>query len=127
MTLARRASVAGPALALLVCAGGCAHAPRSDSGRETGLASYQGREAEGRSTASGRPYRSAAMTCAHRTQPFGAVLRVVDLETGRAVDVEVIDRGPFVEGRIVDLSLAAARELGIVGRGLARVRVTRLR
>jgi len=126
---ARRAHTARPALALLLllCAGACAHAPRAAAGREAGLASYQGRAAEGRPTASGRPYRSADLSCAHRTQPFGAILRVVDLDTGRAVEVEVIDRGPFVDGRIVDLSFAAASSLGIVGRGLARVEVTRVR
>ena len=113
-------------LLLLLAAAACAHA-RPGPGAETGLASYQGREREGKRTASGRPYRAAEMSCAHRTQPFGALLEVVDLDTGRSATVEVIDRGPFVEGRIVDLSLAAARALGIVERGLARVRVTRVR
>jgi len=110
----------------LLLGGACAHVPVSRPGPETGLASYQGREQEGRRTASGRPYRAAELSCAHRTQPFGAVLEVVDLDTGRSVRVEVIDRGPFVAGRIVDLSLAAAKGLGMVERGLARVRVTRL-
>ena len=64
-----------------------------------------------------------AMTCAHPTAPFGAQLRVTDLENGRTVVVTVTDRGPFKRGRVVDLSLAAARKLGIVERGLARVRV----
>lgn len=105
---------------------GCAHAPAARSAPEVGLASYQGRETEGKRTASGRPYRAAELSCAHRTHPFGAVLEVVDLDTGRSVRVQVIDRGPFVAGRIVDLSLAAARELGMVERGVARVRVSRL-
>lgn len=113
-------------LLLLLAAAACAHA-RPNPAAETGLASYQGREREGKRTASGRPYRAAEMSCAHRTQPFGAVLEVVDLDSGRSVTVEVIDRGPFVEGRIVDLSLAAARALGIADRGLARVRVRRVR
>jgi rare lipoprotein A len=64
-----------------------------------------------------------ALTCAHRTAPFGTRLRVTDLETGRTVVVVVNDRGPFVRGRVVDVSLAAARKLGMVERGLARVRV----
>jgi rare lipoprotein A len=67
-----------------------------------------------------------ALTCAHPRAPFGTRLRVTDLETGRAVVVTVTDRGPFVPGRIVDLSLGAARALGIVDRGLAKVRVERL-
>jgi rare lipoprotein A len=64
-----------------------------------------------------------ALTCAHRSAPFGARLRVTDVETGRSVVVTVTDRGPFADGRVVDLSLAAARKLGMVQRGLARVRV----
>jgi rare lipoprotein A len=106
----------------------CGH-PRTPapSGVEVGLASYQGREREGKRTASGRPYRAAESSCAHRTHPFGALLEVVDLDTGRSVRVEVVDRGPFVQGRVVDLSLAAAEALGIVERGLARVRVSRVR
>ncbi len=67
-----------------------------------------------------------AMTCAHRTAPFGARLRVTDVETGKSVVVTVNDRGPFRRGRIVDLSLAAARQLGIVKRGVAHVRIERL-
>jgi rare lipoprotein A len=67
-----------------------------------------------------------AMTCAHPSAPFGTRLRVTDLETGRSVVVTVTDRGPFVRGRVVDLSLAAARALRIVDRGVARVRVERV-
>ena len=106
--------------------GSCAHAPAARPAPEVGWASYQGREREGKRTASGRPYRAGELSCAHRTHPFGAVLEVVDLDTGRSVQVRVIDRGPFVSGRIVDLSLAAARELGMVERGVAKVRLTRL-
>jgi rare lipoprotein A len=68
-------------------------------------------------------YDMHALTCAHRSAPFGARLRVTDVETGRSVVVTVTDRGPFADGRVVDLSLAAARKLGMVQRGLARVRV----
>ena len=67
-----------------------------------------------------------AMTCAHRTAPFGARLKVTDLDSGQSVVVTVTDRGPFKRGRVVDLSLAAARKLGMVDRGLARVRVEAL-
>jgi rare lipoprotein A len=67
-----------------------------------------------------------ALTCAHPSAPFGSRLRVTDLDSGRSVVVTVTDRGPFVRGRVVDLSLAAARRLGMVERGVARVRVERL-
>jgi rare lipoprotein A len=90
---------------------------------QTGVASFYGGEFEGRLTASGAIYRGRRMTCAHRTLPFGTVLRVTDVETRRSVVVEVNDRGPYAKGRIVDLSMAAARKLGIVDRGLARVTV----
>jgi rare lipoprotein A len=90
---------------------------------ETGLASYYARGLHGRRTASGERYDRHQLTCAHRTHPFGTLLRVTDLESGRSVVVKVTDRGPFAEGRVVDLSWAAARALGIVERGLARVAV----
>jgi rare lipoprotein A len=67
-----------------------------------------------------------ALTCAHPTLPFGTRLRVTDLASGRSVVVTVNDRGPFTGGRIVDVSYAAAKKLGIVKRGLARVKVERL-
>jgi rare lipoprotein A len=61
------------------------------------------------------------ISAAHKTLPFGTVVRVVDLETGRSVVVRINDRGPFVEGRIIDLSRGAAEELGIIDKGIARV------
>jgi rare lipoprotein A len=89
----------------------------------TGVASYYGGEFEGRRTASGAIYRGRRMTCAHRSLPFGTVLRVTDVETHKSVVVEVNDRGPYAKGRLVDLSMAAARELGMIKRGVARVTV----
>jgi len=112
------------ALALAACAG---RQGPGDGGAEEGLASFYAARLQGRPTASGAPYHEAAMTCAHRRWPFGTRLRVTDLETGRSVVVTVNDRGPHVAGRIVDLSGAAARALGIVGRGVARVKVERAR
>lgn len=91
-----------------------------------GIASWYGLEEKGRPTANGEPMDPERMTAAHRTLPFGTRLRVTDLDTGKSVEVVVNDRGPFVEGRILDLSYASARELGILGRGLARVRLTLL-
>jgi rare lipoprotein A len=90
-----------------------------------GLASYYGPGLHGRPTASGERFNQHAMTAAHRKLPFGTCLRVVNMENGRTVDVRVNDRGPYKEGRIVDVSLAAAKKLGLVDKGLARVRLYR--
>jgi rare lipoprotein A len=91
-----------------------------------GIASFYSRALQGHRTASGTRYDGRAMTCAHRSHPFGTVLRVTDLESGKSVVVKVTDRGPFAEGRVIDLSLAAARALGIVERGIARVKVEKV-
>lgn len=102
----------------------CSHAPVGRSSRsEIGLASFYAKSLHGRLTASGARYDSRAMTCAHRRLPFGSTIRVTDLDTQRSVEVVVNDRGPFVRGRVVDLSLAAAEDLGIVERGVARVQI----
>jgi len=88
-----------------------------------GLASYYAGEHDGRRTASGEIFDMQAMTAAHRTLPFGTRVRVTNLENGRQAVVRVNDRGPFRKGRIIDVSYAAARELGLVGRGVVKVRV----
>ena len=127
--LGRNAALATAALAAAALA--CSHAerrpgrePGEAAGRvEVGLASYYGHSFHGQRMASGARYDPRAMTCAHRWYAFGTLLRVTLLEGGRSVLVTVTDRGPFGAGRVVDLSLAAARALGIVERGLARVRV----
>lgn len=92
---------------------------------QVGLASFYAHAFHGRRTASGVPYDMNALTCAHPSAPFGTRLRVTDLENGRSVVVTVNDRGPFAGGRVIDLSLAAAKRLGMTQRGLARVRVER--
>ncbi|HEX9287906.1 MAG TPA: septal ring lytic transglycosylase RlpA family protein [Anaeromyxobacteraceae bacterium] len=97
--------------------------PGEPEAGEVGVASFYARSLQGRRTASGARYDGRRMTCAHRSHPFGTVLRVTDVETGKSVVVKVTDRGPFTEGRIVDLSWAAARKLGMIERGLARVRI----
>ncbi|WP_243337844.1 septal ring lytic transglycosylase RlpA family protein [Anaeromyxobacter soli] len=127
-----------PVAVLLAALAACTHAPRRSEPEESprpssaapageegevGLASFYARKFHGRRTASGARYDMHAMTCAHPRAPFGARLKVTDLENGRSVVVTVTDRGPFKRGRVVDLSMAAARKLGIVDRGLARVRV----
>lgn len=90
-----------------------------------GLASYYGPGLHGRPTASGERFNQHAMTAAHRKLPFGTCVRVVNMENGRAVEVRVNDRGPFKEGRIIDVSLAAGKKLGLLDKGLARVRLYR--
>ena len=89
----------------------------------TGLASWYGGRFHGRLTANGETYDMNAATAAHKTLPFNTVVRVVDLDTGRQTVVRVNDRGPFVEGRVIDLSRAAAQELGMMASGVARVRL----
>lgn len=90
---------------------------------EDGVASWYGEPFNGRLTASGEVYDMEAMTAAHRTLPFGTLLQVRNLDNGRGIRVRVNDRGPFVEGRILDLSRRAARELHMIGPGVARVRL----
>jgi len=90
---------------------------------ETGVASWYGKPFHGRKTASGERYDMHEMTAAHKTLPFGAKVKVTDLETGRSVKVRINDRGPFAKGRIIDLSKKAAKQLGIYERGTARVRI----
>jgi rare lipoprotein A len=90
---------------------------------EIGVASWYGYPYHGRRAASGEIYDMEKLTAAHRTLPFGSLVRVENLENGRRVQVRINDRGPFVEGRIIDLSRAAARALGMLGPGTARVRL----
>ncbi|TGP39848.1 septal ring lytic transglycosylase RlpA family protein [bacterium M00.F.Ca.ET.228.01.1.1] len=91
--------------------------------RQTGLASWYGKIFQGRRTASGERYDMHALTAAHRTLPLGACVRVTSLARMRSVVVRINDRGPFVRGRIIDLSYAAAEALGVRGAGSAQVRL----
>jgi rare lipoprotein A len=88
---------------------------------ERGQASWYGPRFHGRRTASGERYDQHAMTAAHKTLPFGTLVRVRSLVTGKEVDVRVTDRGPFVRGRIIDVSRAAAEALGMMGLGVKQV------
>ena len=85
-----------------------------------GVASFY---TEGTKTASGEKFNTMDMTAAHPTLPFGTKLRVTNVTTGQAVTVRVNDRGPFVQGRVVDVSYSAAESLGMVGKGLAKVKL----
>ena len=112
--------------AAILFAAACAHAPRAAGDfLAEGVASYYGASFRGRRTASGEPFDPDALTAAHRTLPFGTCLRVESARTGRSVEVRVNDRGPFVEGRILDLSERAAREIGLAAQGVAHVRLYR--
>ena len=90
----------------------------------TGMASYYGNAFSGRRTANGETYRSSGFTAAHRTAPFGSRIKVRNLGNGRAVVVRVNDRGPWNRGRIIDLSYAAAKAIGLDRSGTARVSLT---
>ncbi len=94
--------------------------------RETGLASWYGRESHGRKTASGEVFDMNGMSAAHRTLPFGTRIRVTNLENYKSVIVTVNDRGPFVKTRIIELSQGAARELGFTAQGTATVKIETL-
>jgi rare lipoprotein A len=91
---------------------------------ETGVASWYGRPYHGRRAANGEIYDMEKMTAAHRTLPFGTWLRVTNLSNGKTVDVRITDRGPFIRGRIIDLSHAAAVSVAMVGPGTAKVKLT---
>ncbi len=90
---------------------------------EWGLASYYSDDFQGRLTAYGVEYDKDKMTAAHKRHPFGTKLKVTRLDNNKSVTVTVIDRGPYIKGRVVDLSMAAARQLGIVQDGVAEVKV----
>lgn len=116
---------------LLLFAAGCAtvSGSRVDGSlhSEEGLASWYGNEYHGRQTASGETFNQNAMTAAHRTWPFGTVAHVRNQTNGRTVTVRINDRGPFIRGRIIDLSRGAAQEIDMVRDGVVPVRADVLR
>lgn len=114
--------------------GGEKEKPRTEVAKETrthrgqnfqavGIASWYGGKFHGRQTASGERYNMNAMTAAHRTLPFGTRVRVTNLENGRKAIFRINDRGPFIDGRIIDLSRAGARKLEFYTQGLTQVRI----
>jgi len=111
-------------LPLLFCVAGCAHSAKH---LENGNACWYGAAYQGKKTASGELFDKDKLTAAHRALPFDTIARVTNLLNGRSVDVRINDRGPFVKGRIIDLSEAAARELGMIREGVVPVRVKILR
>ncbi|BBB13680.1 septal ring lytic transglycosylase RlpA family protein [Sphingopyxis sp. FD7] len=91
-----------------------------------GVASYYGNELAGNRTASGERFDPGQLTAAHRTLPFGSMVRVTNIATGDSVVVRINDRGPFAHGRVIDVSHAAAREIGMHRSGTARVKLALL-
>lgn len=90
---------------------------------EEGKASYYSRKLQGRKMANGEPYRKGKLTAAHKTLPFGTKVKVTNLQTNKTVKVKITDRGPYVKGRVVDLSEAAARKIGSVKEGVVPVKL----
>ena len=101
--------------------------PWTGSTELEGVASYYAHEFDGRTTANGEVYDMNALTAAHRSLPFGTLLRITNVENGKSVVVRINDRGPFVEGRIIDLSLGAAKAVGMIQHGTAMVKLDILR
>jgi rare lipoprotein A len=93
---------------------------------QEGVASWYGRKFHGRKTSNGEVYDMYAVSAAHKTLPLGTYVRVRNLDNNRTLDVRINDRGPFVRGRIIDLSYAAAKALDVVDKGTAPVRITAL-
>jgi peptidoglycan lytic transglycosylase len=90
---------------------------------QTCLASWYGREFKGGKMASGERYDPEDMTAAHRTLPFGTLVRIINLRNNKAVTVRITNRGPFIRSRIIDVSRGAARRLDMMKRGVAKVRI----
>ena len=90
---------------------------------QTGLASWYGGDFQGKTTANGETFDTYDFTAAHKDLPFGTIVTVTNLENGKSVQVRINDRGPFVDSRIIDLSYAAAAEIGMVESGVAEVRI----
>jgi rare lipoprotein A len=91
---------------------------------ETGIASWYGHPYHGRRAANGEIYDMEKLTAAHRTLPFDTWVRVKNLTNDKTIDVRITDRGPFIDGRIIDLSHAAARAIDMIGPGVAKVQLT---
>ncbi len=123
----------GPSTGLIVAlivgllTSACVGSRRATTGRrgfeQSGIASWYGPGFHGKTTANGEAYDMEAMTAAHKQLPFGSIVEVRNRDNGRKTRVRINDRGPFVRGRIIDLSKAAARDLGMLGPGTARVRI----
>jgi len=117
-------------LVAVVCLsfGACSWIPKGESGldvgiKDRGVASWYGEQFHGRQAANGEIFDMSALTAAHRTLPLGSMVRVVNLANGKHVRVRINDRGPYVNGRILDLSYAAAARLGMVSGGISVIQL----
>ncbi|MBQ7687121.1 MAG: septal ring lytic transglycosylase RlpA family protein [Bacteroidaceae bacterium] len=109
--------IAGKLLIVILCC----FASNLNAQTLTGKASFYGKPFHGRKTASGKIYDMYKLTCAHKSLPFGTMLKVTNKKNGKTVTVEVTDRGPYVKGRIIDLSVAAAMDLDMMKSGVVDV------
>ena len=122
--IARRAATSVAIMALAAALSSCAIRPVLTAlSTEERIASYYSNDFQGRKTSSGEIFDNSKLTAAHRKWPFGTIVRVTNIETNACVEVRINDRGPVKQERVIDLSLAAAREIGIERAGLARVTV----
>ncbi|GAB3525856.1 hypothetical protein GCM10027443_00370 [Pontibacter brevis] len=117
----KQAVVAGCLAACISSCAGSAPAFGERGYTEEGKASYYARKFQGRDMANGQPYRRGKMTAAHRTLPLGTKVKVTNVRTNKSVKVKITDRGPFVKGRIIDLSEKAARRLDFIKAGVIPV------
>ncbi|MBC7371269.1 MAG: septal ring lytic transglycosylase RlpA family protein [Bdellovibrionaceae bacterium] len=101
----------------------CAHLPSEAGDSQSGLASWYGRDHHGKRTASGETFDMNQLTAAHRTLPMNSVVQVKSLTTGNTIQVRINDRGPYGRGRVIDLSYAAAKRLGMINKGMDEVEV----
>lgn len=115
-----RVAAAFLGLGLMAATGGPAAA------EAVGVASFYGGRHHGGPTASGERFNQNAMTAAHRTYPLGTRVKVTNLSNGKSVTLRINDRGPYIRGRIIDVSRGAAAQLGFIANGLAKVRVERV-
>ncbi|MCZ2147106.1 MAG: septal ring lytic transglycosylase RlpA family protein [Bryobacterales bacterium] len=127
----RRMACAAAAAALAIFSQACARraparvpAPPRIGATSEGIASWYGDPYHGRRAANGETYDMDQLTAAHRTWPFDTIVRVTNLSNQRSVSVRITDRGPFVDGRVIDLSREAAREIGMIEPGTVKVRLT---
>ena len=119
-------------IGLAVAAAAMAQQPQAARGQERlpvteeGVASFYGWKLHGRRMANGRRFNALGISAASRTLPLGCRVRVTNLANGRSVELTIEDRGPYISGRIIDVSLGAAQRLGMTRQGLARVRISLL-
>ena len=110
-------------LLLVVTISSCHRKAFQGSGSETGLASFYSESYNGKKTANGEIYNSQQLTAAHKKLPFGTKVKVTNLANGKTIKVRINDRGPYVSGRIIDLTSTAAKKIDMVNAGVAKVKI----